>query len=220
MAARAIPVLEEYKLCEEKAERLDGFVWQTASILGGASAAALVRIASDADEISGLELGLASIVGVTFALVWWRFARRWWSIQWVLYKRMEELDREYGSRMAVIVREWDDASQLHRLHLRKRGTLRQRATSLYLALPTTKKRHEDPERGKLGIDDWHNPDTEQFEYRGMRESARLLVWVLVGLWALLYVLALVSTWGDPEGYSLLAAGAIFVALLGWQWRKK
>src|SRR3990172_11219093 len=93
--APQIPILDEYKLCDERTSRLEGYVWQTASLLGIASILGLITTGRDlaaSPHSAALPSALGSVFGIVAALVWWRFARRWWSIQHLMFERMREIE--------------------------------------------------------------------------------------------------------------------------------
>jgi len=203
MEISSVSPLEEYKLCDEKAARLEGYIWQTASLFGVGSAVALQSVAGMSPADDAATIAITSILGITFSLVWWRFARRWWSIQYLMFQRMETLDELHGSRMAQIVRDVDSAAQRHRLYLRKQGTRFERLVNRFLDLSN--------------VDRLERVDgTEQHEYRGMREASRLLVCTLVGLWILLYLQAVVK----GLDFGLVSLGVGYVVLLAHLWRKR
>jgi hypothetical protein len=177
---RLIPLIEEYKLCDEKAARLEGYIWQTAALFGIGSIVSLVATAkefSETPENTAVPTIIAAIFGILASLVWWRFARRWWSIQHLMFERMREVDGETGSRMSVIVEERDSESYANRRYHQLHGTWISKLYNKYFYIP----RNTQP---KL------SDRVNDFEYRGMRESARLLVCTTIGLWVVLAAYAI------------------------------
>lgn len=176
---RQIPLIEEYKLCDKRTARLEGYIWQTAALFGVGSVVGLVAAANEISTSQNsvvISTAIAAIFGIVVSLVWWRFARRWWSIQHLMFERMREIDREVGSKMSVIVHNRDHEAYADRRHRQINGSL---ISKLYNRL------FEIPPHTKPKLSD----NVHKYEYRGMRESARLLVCTTILLWVSLFFYA-------------------------------
>lgn len=91
-------LIEEYKMCREDASRLESQIWKAFTILGLSSATGLVLKLKS--ELTSQEhfymISAIAVLMVTAFLVWWRLSRRWWSIQRVKYRRMDDLEIKLG----------------------------------------------------------------------------------------------------------------------------
>jgi hypothetical protein len=104
---------KEYQICREEAARLESHIWQTALVFGIGSAAGLALTLPLAGRVPPLHHARLAVAIVTAfvintSLVWWRFVRRWRSIQALKYQRMNELEVELGFRQNRLVNEADD----------------------------------------------------------------------------------------------------------------
>jgi hypothetical protein len=104
---------KEYQICREEAARLESYMWQTAAVFGIGSAAGLGFVLPLAGRVPPLHHArLAMVIMTAFvinaSLVWWRFVRRWRSIQTLKYQRMHELEAELGFRQDRLVHEADE----------------------------------------------------------------------------------------------------------------
>jgi hypothetical protein len=98
-------LIEEYKLCVQRVQTLDRNIWQSATIFGIGSAAGIIIIFkafAGLNQYPSLVLML-SFVAITLNLVWWRWVRRWWSIQQALIKRMEFIEPQisFGGNLFI-----------------------------------------------------------------------------------------------------------------------
>ncbi len=89
-------LLEEYKLCVQRVQALDKNIWQSATIFGIGSLAGIITIFRAGQILKDHPEStiIISFIGITLNLVWWRFARRWWSIQQALIRRIEFIERQ------------------------------------------------------------------------------------------------------------------------------
>lgn len=112
-------LLQEYQICREEVLRLDDNIWKTATILGIGSVIAFIKIISiRIDPLDHFIITLLSgILIIVVYLVWWRFARRWWSIQELKLLRMTEIDDEIGFRQSKLVKEHDDMAMMFKRYL-------------------------------------------------------------------------------------------------------
>jgi hypothetical protein len=104
---------KEYQICREEAARLESSIWQTAAVFGVGSAAGLGFVFQFAGRVPPLHHARLAVAIVTAfvinaSLVWWRFVRRWRSIQDLKFKRMDELETELGFRQNRLVNEADE----------------------------------------------------------------------------------------------------------------
>jgi hypothetical protein len=104
---------KEYQICREEASRLDSSIWMSAAVFGVASAVGLAFTLPLAGRVPPLHYARLAVAIVTAfeinaSLVWWRFVRRWWSIQALKYQRMDELEAELGFRQHSMVKKADE----------------------------------------------------------------------------------------------------------------
>jgi len=108
-------LLEEYKICQEKAEHLERNVYTSATIFGGGSAAAIVvllnLLGKDASWILTLpqpvlliSIFIIAAVAIATWLTWLRLTHRWLSIVNVMFIRMEHIERQSDLRANLYVR--------------------------------------------------------------------------------------------------------------------
>jgi hypothetical protein len=98
--------LEEYKLCQEKANSLGDNLWKTASIFGIGSIVGIISLSNKKSVLFEFNPWLSIILGlfaVSALLTWYRFASRWLSIQEVVLRRMEHIERESQLRTNLYV---------------------------------------------------------------------------------------------------------------------
>jgi hypothetical protein len=169
--SRKADLVEEYRICQNQASRLETNVWQTATLLGIGSIVGLVSLAKQTSsqcQTGWITVMLASAVTINATIVWWRFARRWWSIQHLKYERMREIETVVGLKQSQMVLERDSEAQQHRRYLQQEGRWHQRILSLLcFSLPKDVQAAKS-ERGKM----------QKYEYRGIQPAGRLLVFTI------------------------------------------
>jgi hypothetical protein len=104
---------KEYQICREEAARLESYMWLTAAVFGAASAAGLgftLPLAARVPPLHYARLAVAMVTAfeINASLLWWRFVRRWWSIQTLTYQRMDALEAVLGFRQHSLVSEADE----------------------------------------------------------------------------------------------------------------
>ena len=102
-------LIEEYKFCHEKAIRMENNIWTTASIFAIGSIVGIATLSND--NVIRLNPHLSVVVGLLAIgglLTWRRFARRWWSIQGVMLKRMKEIEISLGFNINLYIKLYDD----------------------------------------------------------------------------------------------------------------
>ena len=104
---------KEYQICREEAAHLEFYIWMTAAVFGVVSAAGLAFTLPLAGRVPPLHYARLAVAIVTAfeinaSLVWWRFVRRWRSIQTLKYQRMNDLEAELGFRQNSIVKKADE----------------------------------------------------------------------------------------------------------------
>jgi hypothetical protein len=112
-------LFKEYEICTKEASRLESNVWHTALLFSIGSGAGLIyfikeSIISKGDYIKlGLSVSLFAFFSMIVSLVWWRMARRWWSIQQLKYERMREIEKALGFKQCSMVSERDNEIMQH-----------------------------------------------------------------------------------------------------------
>ena len=87
-------LLEEYKLCQQKAQGFEGPIWLTSSIIGLGSIGALLVIATQHSQIDpNVVLGAGLFVNLV-AWFWYKMAGRFWSIQHTAQMRLHHVEIE------------------------------------------------------------------------------------------------------------------------------
>jgi hypothetical protein len=126
-------LFKEYQICNDHAARLESYIWQTATLLGIGSAIGLVSLASafagtltsqSGNKISQYHATItiiAAIFGINVSLVWWRFARRWWSIQHLKFARMNEIESLIEFQQSTRVGMRDREAMCHIFYMRDHG---------------------------------------------------------------------------------------------------
>jgi hypothetical protein len=104
---------KEYQICCEEAARLESHIWRTAAVFGIASAAGLAFTLPLAGRVpplhyARLAMAIVTAFEINASLVWWRFVRRWRSIQTLKYQRMDDLEAELGFRQNRLVKKADE----------------------------------------------------------------------------------------------------------------
>jgi hypothetical protein len=91
--------LEEYKVCHEATSDLSDQIWRTAAIFTVGSITGILLLARDStipDDLAPWLLPVASVFAIGILFTWWRFARRWWSVQQVMFLRMRHIEYQLG----------------------------------------------------------------------------------------------------------------------------
>ena len=120
---------QEYQICREEAARLESYLWITAAVFGVASAVGLAFTLPLAGRVppphyARLAVAIVTAFEINVSLVWWRFVRRWGSIQRLKYRRMDDLEAELGFRQNRLVTQADEEAMA-----RPRGRLGPRGRS-------------------------------------------------------------------------------------------
>jgi hypothetical protein len=170
-------LVDVYRIYNDQVSRLESYIWQTATLLGIGSAVGLVLLA-DKYEKTPTYLGkvtIAAVFAINASLVWWRFARRWWSIQHLKFERMDEIERRIDRQMqfqqSVLVSERDVEAMRHQRHRREQGSCHERIRSLCFSIPREVQAARSDRVGN-------------YEYRGNQPAGRLLLVTNVLLWSL------------------------------------
>jgi hypothetical protein len=112
-------LFKEYEICIKEASRLESNIWQTALIFSIGSGVGLTYFLKEylIDKGDSIKLGssvsLFAFFVIIISLVWWRMAKRWWSIQQLKYERMEMIERYLGFSQISMVGERDTKIKQH-----------------------------------------------------------------------------------------------------------
>ena len=96
--------LEEYKICMEKVDKLEGYIWKTASIFGIGSFVGMFTLFQGENNIPPYSRIVIGFLAIALLLLWLRYARRWWSIQEIFILRMIHLEEKIGFRPNIYVK--------------------------------------------------------------------------------------------------------------------
>jgi len=87
-------LLKEYEMCQSAAQSLEATIWQTGAVLGLSSIGTFILVASHPPREQPpwlVAAGIGALVSLS-SVIWWRVARRWWSIQHTKYARMRHIE--------------------------------------------------------------------------------------------------------------------------------
>lgn len=90
-------LLKEYEMCQQKANSLADNIWKTALILGFGSIIGLITLAGNdkiPDDLRPWLTVIISLFSIGILLGWYRLFRRWSSIEQVMFRRMEHIERQ------------------------------------------------------------------------------------------------------------------------------
>jgi hypothetical protein len=87
-------LLNEYNLCQSSAQALEATIWQSAGLIGLVGIGTLTLVAtSEAALLPTILVGAFSTAG---SIIWWRMAKRWWSIEHAKFRRMRHIESILG----------------------------------------------------------------------------------------------------------------------------
>jgi hypothetical protein len=197
-------LVQEYKICQEEASRLESNIWQTAALLGVGSVVGIVTLAGESirAEARLSATAVVAIFVVVASLVWWRFARRWWSIQDLKFERMRDIEKQIGFRQTILVDERNKE-----------------------AIARVRFKQENGSRlEKLWYKFWYEvrESPQNYEYRGIQPVARLLVTTSIVLWIFVAVyeagrgMCTLPGWAGILFWVLVSVILIIVGLCLWR----
>jgi hypothetical protein len=201
-------LLELYRVLDEQVSRLEKYIWETATLLGIGSAVGLLSIANGSSSIGSNGATIAAVFAISASVIWWRFAKRWWSIQHLKLERMDEIEKRISKRMKLesdtTVPERDVEVMQHIKYLRREGSIGQRIASLQFSIPRS-------------ISPKESQEAANYEHRGNQPAGKLLVITNIVLWSMFALLIIQTKRPDIP----VIAGAVLTALAGWYlWWKR
>ncbi len=203
-------LVEEYQICREDASRLESQIWKTSTILGLSSATGLVlKLQSELTSIEHFYIITAiAVLIITASLVWWRLSRRWWSIQHVKYRRMNDLEAKLGFKHNSSINCADTIAMSHIRYKQKQYKTREILTCInsyiWYDVPTW----IEPELSS-------DKNLANHEHRGNQPALKLLVLVNIILWVVV-VFAKAIQLGSFWETAGISGVYFFVALLFWR----
>jgi hypothetical protein len=87
-------LLREYELCQDAAQNLESTIWQTSTVIGIGSIGTFLLVVKE--DPCWLVAALIGGLVTTANCIWWRMARRWWSIQHTKFLRMRHIEECVG----------------------------------------------------------------------------------------------------------------------------
>jgi hypothetical protein len=108
-------LLDEYKICQQKAGGVADTVWKTAIVLGVGSIVGLLAIAGPDAVPAGMSAWLTGIVAlfaIGLLLSWKGMARRLWAVEHIMLRRMEHIERISSLRANLYVAHLDGRAEL------------------------------------------------------------------------------------------------------------
>lgn len=85
-------LLEEYRLCQEKDQKLESTIWITWGAMGIGSIGSFAFLLRNGNDFR-LVLATSFIVVLT-VWIWWFIAKRWWDIQHTVFQRMRHIEED------------------------------------------------------------------------------------------------------------------------------
>jgi len=137
--------LTEYKTCQQAVTDHEVRIWQSATIFVSISIAG-ISLATQGlrPTVGGLLLVfVSSVLSISILILWYRLVNRWWSLQNVLWYRMQELDIKLGTRRNLyalymdktpsgLLDEVPDKTDFEKLDRSLRGAYEQGKARVYL----------------------------------------------------------------------------------------
>ena len=175
--------LEEYKLCQQKAEALERNVYTTASLFGTGSIVVLATVfkaiidpQGEAAQIPSLPLLIAvfilGLVAISGWFTWMRLALRWLSIANVMFIRMEHIERGSSLRANLYVR--------HMNRVRDRNAEEITGQTFFTNNPDLNTSDQP------FLDDWLRNNlydhTEAYEHRSQFSMLKFFSWINIASW--------------------------------------
>lgn len=191
--------VEEYKLCESRVQSLDTTIWQTSSVFGIGSVLGVIALFENRTHFSTSSILIISLVPIALLSVWYRFARRWWSIQHLAILRMKHLEQDaLGFRMQYYVTFRDTYEE--------------------------RKNNRESLPQNLTCNQTDIIKQERYEYRGIQPMTDFVISVCLLLWLFPSIASLLKN-EMPIAYAplhpiiLIVLCGLFSCVLGVQWRK-
>ncbi len=167
-------LLEEYKLCQNKTEKLEDTIWKTSGAIGFGSLGAFVLVNVQTHKPQWQTILILGFLVSATSLIWWLMARRWWDIQHTTFLRMRQLEEKLHFYQVHYIYHKDGKLDLQPNHF---------------TLPQT---HIDELNG--GGD--RNPD-KRYHLRGVQSWLRLLPFWIIPLSWFEYTL---YKWNEETGF--------------------
>jgi hypothetical protein len=104
-ASQPTQLMEEYKTCQARATELESNIWKTATAFGVGSLTLAIIFQGSISSFS-IEPYVICVIGVFVIanfLLWWRLALRWSSVQQVMIRRMEHIERKSEIRINLYI---------------------------------------------------------------------------------------------------------------------
>jgi hypothetical protein len=203
-------LVDVYRIYNDQVSRLESYIWQTATLLGIGSAVGLVSLADKYENttIYLVKVTMAAVFAINASFVWWRFAKRWWSIQHLKFERMDEIERRIDRQMqfqqSILVSERDKEAIGHKRHLHEQGSWYERIWSLCFSIPRE-------------VQAAQSHRVRNYEYRGNQPVGRLLLVTNVLLWSLFIIYTAVQVSQLPLVLIILGSLLIIVFCI-WRLR--
>jgi len=176
-------LIREYELCQQGVQALEATIWQSGSLIGIGSAGGILLVAGLDD--AKLAVIPAGIVVVYASFLWWRLAKRWWSVQHARITRMRLIEKELQRAGQTSYVQY--LNDLHRVCSRRKKRWNRRG-----------KRAEGPVarlRNSVPLEDaaeLHRVNWPTYYKPGPREFLWQLPWLNLVAWIVLSVLLICS----------------------------
>jgi hypothetical protein len=196
-------LIEEYKVCQENAKHLSDNVWKSAVVFGVGSIAGIITLSqengiqSDLKPLLVIAAGFFAI-GVSFG--WLKFVRRWLSIEQVMFRRMEHIERQSQFiRNTLYVRYFNNLKeeenekrqgQETREEENEEGQRQEIEKRIQFETDYSKASLNKPFLDKVLLADLIKKPglLDNYEYRGIQPMIKFIVWINVVVWAVFAIL--------------------------------
>jgi hypothetical protein len=152
----------------------------------------------------GLSVSLFAFFAIIVSLVWWRMAKRWWSIQRLKYERMMEIEDSLGFKQVSMVSERDNNKMQHIKSYRFIYWFRYRIHKSII-----------PERCA------DRTKIKHYEHRGIIPAIKLLLLSNAILWIILVLISCGSIrlhYGNLLGFIIIVS-ILLISCLIYFWRE-
>jgi hypothetical protein len=196
-------LLDEYKVCQQKAGGVADTVWKTAIVLGVGSIVGLLAIASPDPIPAGMSpwlTGIVALFAIGLLLSWKGMARRLWAVEHIMLRRMEHIEKMSSLR-----------ANLYLAHLDGRADLRASSEGGTFAHPSL-----DPE---LLAD--LEALTKYHHRKGIRAMVDFVIEMNLAAWVAVGFLAaapFLPAFGRVEPPTIIGPAALVLFLICFVWR--
>lgn len=176
-------LMKEYELCQQGVQALEATIWQSGSLVGIGSVGGILLVAGlDDAQLAVIPAGIMVVFG---NFLWWRLAKRWWSVQHARITRMrlieQQLKRAGQASYVQYLNDLDRVRSRRKKRWNKRG---ERPQGLVARLRNRVPLEDAVELHRVNCPTYYKP--------GPREFLWQLPWINLVAWVVLSVLLIFS----------------------------